>query len=281
MIESVRPPLSGIASKASFGMAFAASGVPVRNIPEYSESLRGFEAVEFPVEILELKEASKLLAGAINGFQYLHIGSIIDREVACNLPYASESLYDEFAAYTEKIVSLLDSIGIHTVTFDPGMNSVLTDSRTLASTLRILKLIAPVLQRTGIVLLLPFSLPCRGKETPAMLTDFLRTSMIPNLKVRLDIHPHEIPRERMLPDRLAGTLLLEVRSVLFRYDADSGNTLVPEHVKPWIERLHLLGFHGPFMAAPALSGAGRFLHEADEWSALIHTLRTETEGGRK
>ena len=281
MIASVRPPLSVIASGASFGMALAASGVPVRKIAESLESLKGFDAVEFPVEILELKEASKLLAGAINGFQFFQIGSIIDREVACNLPYASESLYSEFAVYTEKIVQLLDAIGIHTVTFDPGMNSVLTDPRTLASTLRLLKLIAPVLQRTGTVLLLPFSLPCRGKETPEMLTRFLRASMIPNLKVRLDIHPHEIPRERTLPDRLAGTLLLEVRSVLFRYDADAGNMLIPEHVKPWLERFHPLGFHGPFMAAPVSAGAGRFSHEADEWSALIHTLRTETEGGRK
>ena len=281
MIASVRQPFSGIASKTSFGMALAASGLPVRNIMVCSDSLKEFDAVEFPVEILELKEASRLLAGAINGFQYLHIGSIIDREVACNLPYASESLYNEFAAYTEKIVHLLDSIGIHTVTFDPGMNSVLTDPRTLASMLRMLKLIAPVLQRTGVVLLLPFSLPCRGKETPEMLIDFLRASMIPNLKVRLDIHPLEISRVRTLPDRLAGTLLLEVRSVLFRYDADSGNVLIPEHVKPWIEALHPLGFRGPFMAAPASSGAERFPHEADEWSALIHTLRTETEGGRK
>ena len=79
MIASVRPPLSVIASGASFGMALAASGVPVRKIAESLESLKGFDAVEFPVEILELKEASRLLAGAINGFQYLHIGSIIDR----------------------------------------------------------------------------------------------------------------------------------------------------------------------------------------------------------
>lgn len=276
MIALARPPFHEIASNASFGMAFAASGVPVQRILDFSELLKGFRAVEFPVEILELKEASKLLAGAINGFQYLHIGSIIDREVACNLPYASESLYSEFAVYTEKIMSLLGSIGIQTVTFDPGMNSVLTDPRTLASALRMLNLIAPVLQRTGITLLLPFSLPCRGKETPEKLVEFLRTSMIPNLKVRLDIHPHDIPRGRTLPDQLAGTLLLEVKSVLFRYDADSGNVLIPEHVKVWIERFHALGFHGPFMAAPASGGAGRFLHEADAWSALINTLRSKT-----
>ncbi len=281
MIAPIRPPLSAIATRATFGMALAASGVPVGKIVDWLDTLKGFEALELPVEILERKEASKLLAGAINGFQSLHIGSVIDREVARNLPYASESLYDEFAAYTEKIVSLLASIGIETATFDPGMNSVLTDSRTLASTMRLLKLIAPVLERTGMTLLLPFSLPCRGRETAAALNAFLRASMIPNLKVRLDIHPHEIPRERTDPDRLAGPLLLEVRSVLFRYDADAGNLLIPEHVSPWMERLAPLGFHGPFLAAPVSSGAGRLLLEADAWSALITTLRTETEGGRK
>ena len=89
MITLSRCSLDAIAGAASFGMAFAASGMTASNCFSCPELFKQFDSVEFPVEILELKEASKLLAGAINWFQYLHIGSIIDAEVARNLPYAS------------------------------------------------------------------------------------------------------------------------------------------------------------------------------------------------
>ena len=269
----IMPGIPEIAAEASFGMALAAAGVPAEKLGDCLFLSDSFSAVELPVELLERKEASYLLARALRGCRMVQIGSIIDGDVARNLPFSSESLFQEFAAYTEKVLTLFHSIGIRTLTFDPGMNELLGDDRMLNATLHLLHLIAPVLNRTGMTLLLPFTLPCADPELPARLVRFLRRSMIPELKVRLDIQSHEIPRKRTVPSVLAGTLLLEVRSILFRYDADAGNILLTDHLLPWLEAMSALAFSGSWLAAPVSKGAVRFPAEALRFSALLEELR--------
>ena len=278
-MKRILPALPEIAAEASFGMALASSGVPVDKLADFLVLPDAFSAVELPVELLERKEASYLLARVLRGFRSVQIGSIIDSDVARNLPFSSESLFQEFAAYTEKMLTLFHSIGIRTVTFDPRMNDILNDSRTLNATLHLLKLIAPVLNRTGMTLLLPFSLPCADSELPGRLVQFLRRSMIPELKVRLDIKPHEIPRKLTVPSVLAGTLLLEVRSVLFRYDADAGNVLLPAHLLPWLEALGIRGFSGSWLVAPSSKDAARLPAEALHFADVLEELRKKDGGG--
>ena len=264
----IMPGIPEIAAEASFGMALAAAGVSAEKLGDCLFLSDSFSAVELPVELLERKEASYLLARALRGCRMVQIGN-----VARNLPFSSESLFQEFAAYTEKVLTLFHSIGIRTVTFDPGMNEILGDDRMLNATLHLLHLIAPVLNRTGMTLLLPFTLPCADPELPARLVRFLRRSMIPELKVRLDIQSHEIPRKRTVPSVLAGTLLLEVRSILFRYDADAGNILLADHLLSWLEAMSALAFSGSWLAAPVSKGAVRFPAEALRFSALLEELR--------
>lgn len=272
-MKRISPTIPELVTASSFGMAYAAAGVPAAKLADYLAQPDSFAAIELPVEILEQKEASYLLARALRGHRHVQIGSIIDSDVARNLPSSSESLFQEFAAYTEKILTLFDSIGIRTVTFDPRMNDILNEEQVLNSTLHLLKLIAPVLNRTGMTLLLPFTLPCADSELPGRLVQFLRRSMIPELKVRLDINPHEIPRKLTVPSVLAGTLLLEVRSILFRYDADSGNVLLADHLLPWLEAMSNYGFAGSWLSAPYSMGAGRFPVEADYFSNLLEQLK--------
>lgn len=274
-MKRIVPAVAEFAAGSAFGIAYAAAGVPASRLADSLVFSDVFSAIELPAETLELKEASSLLARVLRSHRLVQTGSIIDSDVARNLPFASESLFQEFAAYTEKLLMLFHSIGIRTVTFDPRMNDILDDERALNSMLRLLRLIAPVLNRTGITLLLPFPLPCPDSVRPMRLIRFLRESMIPELKVRLDINPHEIPRSQTVPSTLAGTLLLEVRSILFRYDADSGNILLADHLLPWLEAMNHYGFDGSWLAAPASSGAGRLPAETESFSKLIKQLTTK------
>lgn len=269
------PAVAEFAAGSAFGMAYAAASVPASKLADCLAFPDKFSAIELPAEMLELKEASYLLARVLRSYKLVQTGSIIDSNVARNLPFSSESLFQEFAAYTEKLLTLFHSIGIRTATFDPYMNNILGDERALNSMQRLLRLIAPVLNRTGITLLLPFSLPCADSAQPVRLIRFLRESMIPELKVRLDINPHEIPRSLTVPSTLAGTLLLEVRSILFRYDADSGNILLADHLLPWLEAMNHYGFDGSWLAAPVSLGAGRFPVETESFSELVKQLTTK------
>ena len=273
MIGLPEVSLETAANAASFGIALSPLGSASSVSLPFPEYLSKFDAIEIPVEILELKDASKHLAGAINGFQYFHAGSVIDPGVAKNLPRASESLYQEFADYAEKIFPLLAEKGVRTVSFDPGMNTILNDPSSSASVMRLLRMIAPAALRSNIRLLLPFSLPCLEKETPDDMVRFLRSAMIPSLKVRLDIHPHKIPRGSMDPEKLAGTLLLEVKSLMIRYDAGAGNYPVAEHILPWVKKLYSYGMHGPFFSAPSGIPFDRLPHEAEIWNGIIRELQ--------
>ena len=80
----IMPGIPEIAAEASFGMALAAAGVPAEKLGDCLFLSDSFSAVELPVELLERKEASYLLARALRGCRMVQIGSIIDGNVARN-----------------------------------------------------------------------------------------------------------------------------------------------------------------------------------------------------
>ena len=108
-------------------------------------------------------------------------------------------------------------------------------------------------------LLLPFTLPCADPETPARFIQLLRRSMIPQLKLRLDLHLAALPPDAS-PRDLAGTLLQEVRSVFLRWNADSGEFPGKEQIAPWL-------------AAPQSTDPLRIRTEAFRFTELLNELK--------
>ena len=153
------------------------------------------------------------------------------------------------------------------------MNSLLAPEREKLY-LTIIKGLAYNLERFGFTLLIPFAIPAASPEIVRQVPVFLRKTLLPWVKLRLDVHAHELV-PGFSPETLAGGMFTEIRSIRFLYLADTGNVLIPEHILPWIETLSLYGFRGPYFFAPMTAS----LHGLPSWITANEKLIEKLESG--
>ena len=141
--------------------------------------------------------------------------------------------------------------------------------------LTILRGIAYHLESHSFTLLIPFSVPSASPEIMEQAVRFFRKTLLPWVKLRLDIHAHELT-PGFSPEALAGDLFSEVRSIRFMYLADSGNVLIPEHIQPWLTALARYGFRGPCFFAPMASTLNGLPAWITANESLVSTLEKDS-----
>lgn len=254
-----------------FGMALARMNLPLLNVKDFLD-IPQFESVEIPPEILQ--SPSPLVSGKLfsGKFTDIHCGGIMEYQISSNIAYCDRGMQDEFIRQAENVLSMIGKHGVRCAALECPLNSILEDPSAMKNLERILKKLAPALHRNGVTLLLPFRIPSHSDADTAEMMEFLRGTLIPAVKVRLDVHPHELPKD-FIPGELAGLLRFETRSVLFLYDADSGNRLIPQHIVPWIEYLDAVGMDGPFLSCPQSQDQRMSIPESDSFAKFVNDLR--------
>lgn len=182
-------------------------------------------------------------------FHVIHCGPLLDESLVRQIPGENGSLRKEFLRTVEGLLLQLQMDSIPAGILDFGVSSVLGDEDRTKSLAQLLQQLRGVLYRTGRTVLLPLAIPCADPALPEMCMRFLRELMIPQLKVCLQISPHELQKD-FSPSELAGRLYLETASVHIRYQADCGNTLKRVHLVPWLRYFARTGFRGPFFYSP-------------------------------
>lgn len=254
-----------------FGFAAARTNLPVSRLCECAD-LKYFEAIELHREQYDaLPDAER--AAFLQRFKILQAGSILETPLAYNILSAPESMQKDFVRTVAAALRGFAKAGIECGTLHFSVASALEDPVRRKSLERILRHLAPVLQETSRTVLLPVRIPSQKEDGIAVLSAFLRERMIPNLKVRLDLYPHEMARD-FDPVRLAGTLRLETRSVLFCYNADCGNRLVRAHLMPWLRYFALVSFTGPFLVCPFSRDNRLASVEGEAFSRLAGEIKT-------
>lgn len=250
-----------IAADSAFGIACGVSEIPSENLAELFQP-EHFSAIELPADLFENGSAPELIAKALDSFDDVQVGAI------ASLPEEElpAPLLREFAERTGELLTGLSEAGIHTASLE------FSGKTSADALLRALRPLAPALNRTGMTLLLPFALPCADPETPARFIQLLRRSMIPQLKLRLDLHLAALPPD-VSPRDLAGTLLQEVRSVFLCWDADAGEFPRKEQLAPWLAALERNGFRGSWLAAPRSTDLLRIRTEAGRFAELLNELK--------
>lgn len=250
-----------IAADSAFGIACGVSEIPSENLAELFQP-EHFSAIELPADLFENGSAPELIAKALDCFDDVQVGSIAS-------PPEEEPpapLLREFAERTGELLTGLSEAGIHTASLE------FSGKTSADALLRALRPLAPALNRTGVTLQLPFALPCAATEMPAHFVQLLRRSMLPQLKVRLDLHLAALPPD-VSPRDLAGTLLQEVRSVFLCWDADAGEFPRKEQLAPWLAALERNGFRGSWLAAPRSTDLLRIRTEAGRFAELLNELK--------
>lgn len=254
-----------------FGFAAARANLPVSRLGECAD-LKHFEAIELHREQYDAIPASER-AAFLQRFKIIQVGNLLNTSVAYNILNAPESMQEDFVRTVAAALRGFSRAGIECGTLHFSVASALEDPVRRKSLERILRKLHPVLQETSRTLLLPFRIPAQKENGVTVFSTFLREMMIPNLKVRLDLYPHEMTPD-FDPIQLAGTLRLETRSVLFCYNADCGNRLVRGHLLPWLRYFSLVSFAGPFLACPFSQENRLASIEGEAFSKLAGEIKT-------
>lgn len=258
-----------VMAEISFGVAFAECGLEGRQVAELLE-IPGYDAAQLPADALDSKPVRESLKTL--PLKSLHLGMLMDKAVSRNIATAPQGMRRGFHEQAGRILEKAAEAGISTASLDLSLETALGDLGLRDAALATARGLAPAMQRTGIAITLPFRIPQFASPNSLSMASFLRDGMLPGLKARLDIHPHELPKQ-CKPKELLKGLEFETRSVLFIYDADSGNRLVKGHIAPWVEILASAGFKGPFLLCPQTKSLQRLSSEIDSLSKFVRGMR--------
>lgn len=182
-------------------------------------------------------------------FKVIHCGSLLDRALVRLIPGAAPAIRNDFLRTAEEILIKMQQREITSGVLDFGLASVLPDPEKKKELCSLLMKLHPVLYKTNRILMLPVHLPFSDENMSRLVTEFLQEMMMGQLKICLQIHPHELGRD-FSPRALAGLLRLETAQVRFCYNADCSNTLVRAHLVPWLRYFSLVRFTGPILFCP-------------------------------
>lgn len=252
-----------------FGMALGRMELPPGDIPDFF-TFPHFSAVELPVEHwAKPSEGGSRRTLPPDRFSSVCCGNIMETALCGVIVRAPAARRREFAEEAGRVLTSLSQKGVTSAVLDCNLEEILGDTGAEEAMRGILLRLAPVLLKNGMMLVLPFRVPSR--HSPGELGRFLRRTLIPCVKTRLEIHPFEGEAPR--PETSGGTLRLELHSVLFVYNADSGGRIRKSHVQPWLDWTEHLGVRVPFLLCPKSRRQRMALPEASVWDGIAEELQ--------
>ena len=266
MISMIRPQVQSYVRNSSFG--FSVEKMPQEGIPSdfFLELPERFSAAEIPAYLTENQIQ-------VEGLSPVHACSLIEPGLLDNLTMSFPGLVRECILGINRMIESLARKKIFSGVLNLDLNAILSQDREKLY-LTIIKGLAYNLERFGFTLLIPFAIPSASPEIVRQVSAFLRKTLLPQVKLRLDVHVHELA-PGFSPETLAGGMFTEIRSIRFLYLADTGNVLIPEHILPWIEILSFYGFRGPYFFAPMTAS----LHGLPSWITANEKLIEKLESG--
>ena len=241
------PSLNGYYRKVHFGFAAGRLNLSAAQIPECTDR-KNFDAAELPYEYFtSLSDSGK--KNLKKRFPILHCGNLLTPELTALILGAGKNIQQEFIRTCSRMFQTLAADGVNCGALDFSLMQSIQDDLQMRTISELLRKLHPVLLETGMTLLLPVRLPLPDAALREKLTAFLKDQMIAGLKLRLEIHPHELKPDFKAED-LAGIFRLETRSVIFCCNADSGNRLLRVHLTPWLRYFALTAFPGPYFFCP-------------------------------
>ena len=263
------PSLNGYYRKVSFGFASARLELAPERFAECADR-KNFQAAEMSFEYLSGlpdREMEKLR----KRYRLLHCGNLLAPSLTTLILDAGKNMQREFVRTCAGLFRRMAELQLPAGALDFSLVQTLQDDERRKILSGLLRKLHPAMQETGITLLLPVRLPLSDPAWKEKITGFLRETMIPHLKLRLEIYPHEL-KQNFSPEALAGTFRLETGSVLFCSNADAGNRLLRQHLTPWMRYYALTGFPGPFLFCPFSQDNRLAAAESESYSRLTEEL---------
>lgn len=202
-------------------------------------------------------------------------GSIMDSRLSCAIPFADKRMRRDFSEQLRHALEILLPHGITCAVLECPPETLGNRKDAETALREILQSTAPFLIRNSMTLLLPVSIPAPpGQWNTQSVARFFRDCMIPNIKIRLDVHPWDM-EENIPPEQAAGRLAFETEALLFHYNADCGNRILKSTVFEWKNYLAAAGHDCPLLLSPSSRRNRMAFPEANLFAQIAGELAGE------
>ena len=247
-------------NKYHFEYALGISGglnEPGKVFAELADS--SIKNLEIPGGWLDSSDFSDLLVSSPQ-FKIIGIRDILSPSITGSVADLHENI---ITGFLEQILLLQKQCKPITerFTLDIGLNASVQNPAQCTRRALLLKRMAPAIYRDGFIVNIPVRIPSVSKISAAQYAAVLRDSMCGQIKLALNIYPHETASAGEPIEFLKEYRFL-MDTVSFVYEPEIGNVLVPELLEPWFNALKELGYAGPVIFRPRVSTAENLLHAA-------------------
>lgn len=247
-------------------------GVSFRNGPaNWLDCLRRFpegalDAVELGAPPDRVEASMDALDGG--GVEWRGLANPYPSSLTRSVPDESVKIQWEFIKSLANLLAGLRPIRFDAMSMDFGLESGFDHPDRRDARVRCLKSLAPILSENRITLSLPMRIPFESPGTGEGLLRILTESLGADLRIRLNVRPHELPKD-FSPEALTRWVKFDIAQVAFVYEADLGNRLVAKLIKPWVAFLRDIRFKGAVLFAPRAESEELFLVETERCLELV------------
>jgi len=180
------------------------------------------------------------------------VTNLIEPSVSASIADYNESIQQGFIEKLILLMDRLESFHIDRFSIDTGFAMIFKNSEQIEKRVSLLKNIAPYLYRKNLDMLVPVRVPSITTIPKGKYASLLRNSMCSNIKLALNIHPHETIK-MSTPSEILEEFRFFIDTISFIYEPEAGNTLVKKLVEPWLEVLRELDYEGTVILHPRVS----------------------------
>lgn len=201
-------------------------------------------------------------------FKVISVSDIATANIAGEMSEQSTKIQNDFVEKIRAAIVNLTELNITQCTLNISPENSFANPEKRKNKVKLLKKIGPLLIENGITVSLPVRIPAAIGIDFTQYPAFLRETMCPNIKLALNIHPHEIKDKHEPLDQLKPFRFL-MDSISFVYEPDSGNFLVEKLLKPWFEILEKFQFSKPVFFVPRTASIANLGREIARLSDLV------------
>ncbi len=228
----------------------------------------GFGGVEIPGEWLEDDRVDRARRAFDIGPEVVEVADIAPLAVASNVATQSPAVVDAFFEKMGRMLERAASVGARGVSMHiGGLRDISESGEEWQANIFLLKRLCYHLVDKNMRLLLPVRVPSpSSNDAMDYWTAILRESMCPNIRLKIEAHPHE-PGGAAPPDGLAAPFLLMTDSACFAFEPETGNAISVALLAEWFAKLSSETFQGRLVIRPRCSSEGSFEETVEKLGA--------------
>lgn len=227
-----------------------------------------FEDIELPGNWVENSDLPNLLENSF--LNVTSVTNLIESSVAASIADYNDTIRNGFTEKVCLLINRLENIQAYKFTINTGIETVFSDHSKILNRSTLLQKIAPHLYRKNIQMNIPVRLPSASERPKGKFVTFLRDTMCGNIKLAINIHPHEAIKQST-PVEILEEFRYFLDTVTFVYEPETGNMLVEKVITPWLDALKGLNFCGPVIFRPRVSSLDNLAVSLKNLSKMIQS----------